>query len=164
MKQFQVDLEKQSLIFSAAHFITFGDNICETLHGHNYRVRCRVTGTLNVHGYVTDFVALERILKSIVAGLDHKTLLPLEHPTIHVIVGEKEVEVTFEERRWVFPIDDCALLPIDNTTAERLAELISARLLEHAEFERSNLSELQVAVDENEGQWGVATMNLKVGF
>ncbi len=155
-RQFQVDLEKQSLIFSAAHFITFGDNICETLHGHNYRVRCKVSGALNEHGYVTDFVALERILQSIVAQFDHKTLLPLEHPLINVACDEKEVVTTFEEKRWVFPKTDCALLPIDNTTAERLAELILGQLLEHVEFDRSNLSEVEVAVDENEGQWGVA--------
>ncbi len=155
MKTFQVDLEKQDLIFSAAHFITFGDNICESLHGHNYRVRCKVSGTLNEHGYVTDFIALQRFLKSIVSQLDHKTLLPLKHPTIQVTQLDDEVIATFEQRRWVFPSDNVALLPLDNTTAERLAEFILQQLVEHTEFVQSNLIETEIAVDENEGQWGI---------
>ena len=42
-----VRLEKEYLVFSAAHFITFNGNICERLHGHNYRVRAEVHGPLD---------------------------------------------------------------------------------------------------------------------
>jgi len=156
MKKFyQVELEKEELIFSAAHFITFGDNICESIHGHNYRLRCRVTGELNEHGYVTDFVLLARLLKEISQTLDHQVLLPQRHVSIQVEQREGEVIARFGNRRWVFPVDDCCLLPVDNTTAERIAEYIAGQLLLKTEFDRSNLTELEVAVDENEGQWGV---------
>ncbi|HMO14484.1 MAG TPA: 6-pyruvoyl tetrahydropterin synthase family protein [Pirellulaceae bacterium] len=157
---FEVDLEKQDLIFSSAHFITFGNNICESLHGHNYRVRAKVTGTLNEHGYVTDFILLQRILKDIVRKLDHKMLLPRLHPNINVSEQGDELTVRFENRRWVFPTDNCALLPVDNTTAERIAEYIAESLVQHSDFQTNNLQRLQVAVDENEGQWGVFTRDL----
>ena len=33
---FRVQLEKDTMVFSAAHFITFNGNVCESIHGHNY--------------------------------------------------------------------------------------------------------------------------------
>ena len=47
-----------------------------------------------------------------------------------VAAGEDEVEVTFEDRRWVFPRGDCVLLPVANTTAELVARYIGKRLLD----------------------------------
>lgn len=151
---YTVAVEKEQLIFSAAHFITFGDNICERLHGHNYRVAAEVTGALNHQAYVIDFIALRDALQQVVAQLDHHVLLPLQHPTIRVEELGTEVKATFEDRRWIFPAEDCRLLPLDNTTAERLAEYIAGQILPVVQAQTSSLEELTVSVDENEGQWG----------
>lgn len=151
---FTVSVEKEQLIFSAAHFITFGENICERLHGHNYRVSCEVTGALNEHAYVIDFIALRDELQRVVAQLDHHVLLPTTHPAIKVTESGREVQATFEDRRWIFPAEDCCLLPVDNTTAERLAEHIARQILPVVKAQTSSLEELVVSVDENEGQWG----------
>jgi 6-pyruvoyltetrahydropterin/6-carboxytetrahydropterin synthase len=158
---YSVLLEKQSLIFSAAHFITFGDNTCERIHGHNYRVRCEINGNLESNGYVIDFIALRDSLQKITTALDHHVLLATEHPTIHVKTERHEVHVTFENRRWVFPKDDCLLLPIANTTAELLANYIGQQLIDAASAHfPENCREMMVAVDENEGQWGVCRFSL----
>ena len=98
---YHVRLEKEQLIFSAAHFITFNGNICERLHGHNYRVFAEVHGTLDENQYVIDFIALRDTLLEIVSELDHHMLLPTDHPAIRVQADENEVEVTFEERRFL---------------------------------------------------------------
>lgn len=156
-ERFRVVLEKEQLIFSSAHFITFvdskGDVICEQLHGHNYRVRCEVTGTLNEQGYVIDFIALRDKLAELVAQLDHHVLLATEHPDISVDVRSDEVEVKCQSKRWVIPIEDCALLPISNTTAELLASYLGKQLVASGLMDDS-FEKLVVAVDENEGQWG----------
>ncbi len=63
--------------------------------------------------------------------------------------------VTFEEKRWVFPADDCILLSIPNTTTELLARHIGERLI--ADMGRrltQNATQLRIGVDENNGQWG----------
>jgi 6-pyruvoyltetrahydropterin/6-carboxytetrahydropterin synthase len=66
------------------------------------------------------------------------------------------VTVTFEDRRWVFPRCDCVLLPIPNTTAELLARHIGRQLLDSLEIKTGVRPErLLVAVDEDNGQWGV---------
>ena len=158
---YSVRLEKEHHVFSAAHFITFNGNVCERLHGHNYRVAVQVDGPLDENQYVIDFIALRDELKKITDELDHHVLLPTSHPLIRVAASEQEVEATFipDGRRWLFPKGDCVLLPVSNTTAELLARYIAERLQE-AIFKRAGLhsTRLQVAVDENHGQWGVCEL------
>jgi 6-pyruvoyltetrahydropterin/6-carboxytetrahydropterin synthase len=156
---FEVALEKESLVFSSAHFITFNGNICERLHGHNYRCKCRVVGALDENGYVIDFIALRDTLKAIVDELDHHVLLPTEHPTILVSANENEVVAKFESKRWVFPEEDCVLLPIANTTAELLAMWIGRQLIGRLESKtKETLAKIVVSVDENHGQWASAEL------
>lgn len=159
--QYRVELLKEQLTFSAAHFITFGSNICERLHGHNYGVRCSVVGSLNEHGYVVDFIALRDQLAGIAGELDHRVLLPEFHPTIKVTSGDEEVEATFENRRWVFPAEDCVILPIANTTAELIAKHFTERLmLDREAWCHAGVSAVTVGIDENQGQWGECLLEL----
>ncbi len=152
---YSVKLEKEYLVFSAAHFITFNGNVCERLHGHNYRVRAEIVGPLDENHYVIDFIALRDSLKAICDELDHHMLLPTEHPTIHVVANEREVEVSFEDRRWIFPRGDCILLPMPNTTAELIAKYIAERLLNDLQqLTGARPSLVRLGVDENFGQWG----------
>ncbi len=125
---YRVSLHKQQLVFSSAHFITFSGNICETLHGHNYGLKCDVVGPLDENGYVVDFIALRDALSEIARQLDHRMLLPTKHATISVTETGAEIEARFEAKRWVFPKEDCVLLPIANTTAELLAWWIGSEL------------------------------------
>ena len=159
-EKYHVRLCKESMVFSSAHFITFGGNVCERLHGHNYRVEVHVYGDLDENQYVIDFIALRDSLQQIVTELDHYMLLPTDHPSIRVAGGEEEVEVTFEDRRWVFPRGDCVLLPVSNTTTELLARYIGRRLLDDLQRKTgTRAGRLRVAVDENGGQWGVCELS-----
>jgi 6-pyruvoyltetrahydropterin/6-carboxytetrahydropterin synthase len=158
-EKYRVRLDKEYHVFCAAHFITFDGKICEPLHGHNYRVAVEVDGPLDENQYVVDFIALRDALKAITDDLEHHMLLPLEHPTIHVRAEQQEVEVRFEDRRWVFPRSECALLPMPNTTAELLARYIGKRLLDDVEERTGTRPErIQVSVDESNGQWGICEL------
>ena len=154
-----VRLAKEQFVFSAAHFITYNTNVCERLHGHNYRVFAEFHGPLDDNQYVVDFIALRDLLKALVDELDHHMLLPDRHPLIRVVPGEREVEVTFEDRRWIFPRGDCIILPMPNTTAELLARYFGHRLLGDLSS-RGILapSLLRIGVDENNEQWGICEL------
>jgi 6-pyruvoyltetrahydropterin/6-carboxytetrahydropterin synthase len=157
--QYWVRLNKENLVFSAGHFITYNGGECERLHGHNYRVAASVYGPLDENHYVVDFIALRDSLQEIIAELDHHMLLPSGHPLIAVEEGEEEVTVRFEDRRWVFPRCDCVLLPIPNTTTELLARHIGKRLIALVEARTGQrLSRVRIEVDENFGQWGVCEL------
>jgi 6-pyruvoyltetrahydropterin/6-carboxytetrahydropterin synthase len=153
MESYRVRICKDDLVFSAGHFITLEGNRCERLHGHNYRVAAEVQGPLDENHYVVDFVALRDALRSILGELDHRMLLPTEHPHIRVVSDINEVTVTFADRRWVFPRCDCILLPLPNTTAELLARYIGLRLqAEVRERTGARLSGVRIEVDECFGQ------------
>lgn len=157
---YKVKLDKEHHVFSAAHFITFAGNICERLHGHNYRVAAEIEGPLDENQYVVDFIAARDGLRLILDELEHRMLLPDRHPTIRVTADEREVLVTFEDRRWIFPLGDCVILPVANTTAELLAQYIGQRFLSDLQarvgFTPQSLS---ISVDENHGQCGVWNWN-----
>ena len=151
---YKVRVTKDHMVFSAGHFITFNGNVCERLHGHNWRVAAEIAGPLDENSYVFDFIALRDKLQAIIDGLDHRVLLPATHPTIHIQSDEREVTATFEDRRWIFPKEDCVILPVANTTAELIANWIAHQFIETAEI-ASPIETVQIEVEENFGQWAV---------
>jgi len=160
--RYHVRVTKDHLVFSAAHFITFNGNICERLHGHNWRLAVEVAGPLDENHYVFDFIALRDATQKLVNELDHHVLLPTKHEAIRVTADEKEVTATFAERRWVFPREDCILLPVANTTAELIGHWLALQLKEvffkHPGGQK--LETLRVEVEENFGQWAVCEIDL----
>jgi 6-pyruvoyltetrahydropterin/6-carboxytetrahydropterin synthase len=147
--RYHVRISKDYLVFSAGHFITYNGDVCERLHGHNYRVTAEVHGPLDENHYVVDFIALRDALKAIVDELDHHMLLPTGHPLIRVVADDREVEATFRDRRWVFPRGDCVLLPVANTTSELLAHYIANRLASDLEARIGNRPrQVRIEVDE----------------
>ncbi len=160
-ESYRVRITKDHLVFSAGHFITFNGNICERLHGHNYRVAAEVCGPLDENHYVVDFVALRQHLQRVVDELDHHMLLPTLHPMIHVVADEREVEARFADRRWVFPRGDCVLLPVPNTTSELLARHIAGRVAEALpSLGGDQVTAVHVEVDECFGQLAICTLQL----
>ena len=157
--RFRVRVTKDHLVFSAAHFITFNGNICERLHGHNWRTAIEVVGPLDENRYVFDFIALRDSLQQIVNELDHRVLLPTTHPQIRVQTDDREVIATFADRRWVFPREDCVLLPVENTTAEEIALWIAQRLRDViVAVAKTPIELIQVEVEENFGQWAICEL------
>lgn len=164
MELFEARVTKDSLVFSAAHFITFNGNICERLHGHNWRLDVSIGGELDENGYVFDFIAMRDACQKIVTELDHTVLLPESHSAITVVTSAdgREVTATFEDRRWVFPSEDCCILPIANTTAELIAQWIGHRLIEDLQLSAiAGVRELRVGVEENFGQWATIRLPLQ---
>lgn len=157
-RTFSVDVTKDHLVFSAGHFITIAD-FCERLHGHNFRLAASVEGPLDENGFVFDFIALRDELQRICDSLDHRMLLPLQHPEIRVDVQEKEIEATYQDRRWVFPREECILLPIKQTTVELIADWIGTEAIKR--FDTAALTALTIKVEENFGQWAHCRIALK---
>lgn len=156
---FSIRVTKDYLVFSAAHFVTFSNHDCERLHGHNYRVAAEIVGPLDENHFVVDFVAVRETLKLLVDELDHHVLLPTSHPQIQVEADARRVRATYADREWIFPREDCVLLPVPNTTAELIARYLGQRLLDALEIRTgARPRHLRLAVDECEGQWGVCEL------
>lgn len=155
-ERYHVRVTKDHLVFCSGHFISYEGDKCERLHGHNYRTTVELEGDLDVNAYVFDFIALKQCTRRITDDLDHRMMLPLNNPLIRVEPGPSRVEVRYRDREWVFPRDDCVLLPIENTTAELLARYIGRRLVaDLAEHHRFQPRVLRVEVEESIGQSAV---------
>jgi 6-pyruvoyltetrahydropterin/6-carboxytetrahydropterin synthase len=157
MTQYRVHVTKDYLVFAAAHFITFAGHRCESLHGHNYRVSVALEGTLDPESwYVFNFVDLKQMMKKICDEIDHRVLLPLENPKLRI--GEQGDSITvayLDQARYVFPRQDCVLLPIPNTTAEMLAQYLAGRLTAELGDGASRLALVEIEVEESFGQSAV---------
>lgn len=159
--RYEVQLRKAVHVFSAGHFITLTDHLCEPVHGHNWTVGIDVEGSPDAHGMVVDFIALRDAVTAIASRLDHRMLLPAENPQLAVTTatgphGNAEVTVTYASaRRWVFPAEECAILPLVNTTAEWLARWIGHELEAAAARAGTPIrGRLRISVDECLGQSG----------
>ena len=152
---FRVQVSKDYLVFASAHFITFRGHQCESLHGHNYRVGVAVEGTVDAEClFVLDFSVLKQITRRLVDEIDHKVLLPTLNPKLsYREEGDRVAVDYFGEPTYVFPRRDCAMLPIQNSTAEMLAQYLGTRVRE--ELGRggyTHLTRLEFEVEENYGQ------------
>ncbi len=143
----KIVIERGNLGFAAAHFITFG-GLCEPLHGHNYGVSVELVGALTRDSYVFDFVALKDITRALCKAWDHRFLLPLRNPNLRLTETNHEWEIVYTGAdrapahsaaprlpglddapdatiRYVMPKATVVALPVDNVTAERLAQLLA---------------------------------------
>ena len=152
MTQFRVRIEKDYTVFCAGHFITYDGHECEALHGHNYQAAAALEGPLDANAYVFDFTRLKRALKAVVDRLDHRMLLPTQSALIQVVQSGAEVQATYRDKRYVFPLSDVVLLPVPNTTAEMLAWWIAQELKQGVGTLPPGATAIEVEVDESSGQ------------
>ncbi|WP_421077001.1 6-carboxytetrahydropterin synthase [Methanothermococcus sp. Ax23] len=124
------------LRFASAH-IVFGHDTCGVIHGHSYYVDVKVCGAPSGEfGFVCDFKALKKIVKDICEKLDHKLLIPENHPNLKYNIVDNSINFTFckgeKIKEYKIPLEDVVLLPLTGTTAEELskyfAELIKKEL------------------------------------
>ncbi len=122
---------KDHLVFSAGHFITIdlpSGQICERLHGHNWRVAVEVSGA---SGRESIRVRLHRAAGS---PAEDRRSTRSSDVAAHAASGHPSRRRTarnrssIPDRRWVFPSDECVLLPVSQTTAELIARWIGQTL------------------------------------
>jgi 6-pyruvoyltetrahydropterin/6-carboxytetrahydropterin synthase len=170
----KVLIERGNLGFSAAHFITF-EGQCEPLHGHNYGVRVEVEGALTPDSYVLDFVVLKNIVRALCKEWDHRFLLPLNNPHLSLTEHENAWEVVYDGplthgaattdgvTRYLLPKAAVIALPIDNATAERLAQQLARRIADRLREANKldQLDRIQVGVEETEMQAAFFTLDVR---
>lgn len=157
MESWSIQVEKEYLKFSAAHFLIFPDGSAERLHGHNYRVYVELEAELGAAGLVLDFKKVKPVIRELVDALDEHWLVPGRHPELRVAErADGVVEVRYRERYYAAPAADVIVLPIGNTSAENLAGWFGRELLGHfaARFPGVEARSLLVGVEETPGQRG----------
>jgi len=94
---FQVSVEET---FSSGHALRGYKGKCENVHGHNYRVQVKLAGPeLNDIGLLVDFTEMKRVLRGIIAGLDHQFLNDLDAFKIVNPSAENLAKYFYDETR-----------------------------------------------------------------
>ncbi len=162
MSMITLHLAKQNFKFSAAHFLIFDDTHAERLHGHNYIVKVDVVApedeSQHSEGYYVDFNVLKKHIKSQLDLWDEQVLLPRLHKDMKFKETDKSLEVTFRDRFYVFPKNEVILLPINNTSVEKLSGLLAQNFA--AEFKKFGIRSVSVYVEESLGQGASTTLKL----
>ena len=149
-----VTVEGVGLKFAASHMATLGDEL-EPLHGHNYIVTARVEGDLTSDRWVIDFSALKRYAREACDYLDHHFLLQADSPHLELTHAAGTWTIRFGDREYRIPEADVIALPIENSTAELLAQWIAERVIDDLRAgDHANIHRLAVEVEEMPGQAG----------
>ncbi len=162
METFGIRIYKEYFNFAAAHFLIFEDGTREELHGHNYQVQMMIEGMLGGDKDIfIDFLHIKPIVKAICDSIDHRTIFPDSNPYITVKSDGGSVEAVYHDGdRWVIPSRDVVILPIPNTSAERLAQYLCHQTLQALaeKYPDAAISRVEFAVEESRGQAAVYRM------
>ena len=182
--QFSIHLSKDTFKFNASHFVAY-PGFRERLHGHNYRVAVTLLGSHEIgrDGYVLDFGCVKSVAKRVCKEMNEFFLVPTLSDVLKITVDEggngicgqcddgrkivddnKRLKRTYpgsvtieceDGSKFMFPRQDCLLLPIMHSTCEELAVYVYGRLLMglNRDYLASHgVTAMEVTVSESTGQ------------
>lgn len=154
MKQLStIEVSKEYLKFSAAHFTIFNATERERLHGHNYSVSALVTAPVDDNGLCFPYGEMKSRLRALCESLDEYTLVPERSP--HLTIDEEGVyyRVGFNDELMLLLKSDTLLLPIRNATVEEFSRYLLQQLQQDKDFfERNGCSRIELTVNSGPGQ------------
>ncbi len=154
---YAIEVNKEYLNFSAAHFLIFSDGQREPLHGHNYRVHFYGEAPqLNQQDMVFDFLDIKPLIKKICDQLDHRLLLPTENELLKIETHNQQTSIRVGVEEFNIPSADIKLLPLHNISAEALAAYLLTEISTMIQHEFNfHFSFIRLKVEETSGQSAV---------
>ena len=152
---YSIRVYKQYFNFASSHFLMFEDGSREPLHGHNYRVTVKGEHSKLKGDMVFNFLDLKPIVRKICNLLDHRVLLPRQNENLLIESEGDNYLVIFrpDGSRFSFPKSDVLLLPVSNTSVERLASYLAGQISEVLwQKYRFRFQTMEVEVEETPGQ------------
>lgn len=152
-----IEIRKQYLHFSAAHFTIFSATERERLHGHNWRLGVEITGEIDDNGLCFDYAIYKKILKDLCQQYDEYMLIAADSPHLTIAEDEEFYLVTHNQRTQPLLKSDTLLLPVKNITIEELATYFLDLLTADRErLEKLKIYAFEVRVSSGPDQWGIA--------
>jgi 6-pyruvoyltetrahydropterin/6-carboxytetrahydropterin synthase len=154
---FSIRVYKQYFNFASSHFMIFENGSREPLHGHNYRIQVKGEAPALEGDMVFDFLDIKPIVREICDGLDHKLLIPKDNKHLKIYHEKKNIVIqTPDESTFSIPETDVLLLPILNTSAERIAVYICVQIRQKVKDRFGfTFTSLELEVEETPGQSAV---------
>lgn len=119
---FKINIAKDRIKFSVAHFTIFSETEAERLHGHNYYVAVQIeTNECDNLGFAVDMKPLKDLAFELSQQLDEYVLIPEQNPYLKITSDKNQTHCVWNTKSYSFPTSDVKLLPLTNITCENLA-------------------------------------------
>ncbi len=148
-----IEIHKEYLHFSCAHFTLFSATEREDLHGHNFQIGCEVETRIGAAGLCFDYNIVKEALRALCAEIDEQMLLPENSPWLQIERTDDMILALFNGERIPFLPRDVTLLPVRNITVEELAGWALQRILKAPQMADLPISKLLVRVASGNDQW-----------
>ncbi len=157
----EMDGWRLGIHFSSCHMVP-GHTKCGRFHGHVYSVRIRIHGDTQDNGMIVDFHYVKDSIKKAVNKLDHRVIVPLPETTNRMVVEDdgKSVYVKFDEKKYMFPKEDCVMIPVNVPTAEEICKVFIKWIADDLR-QFSNIEIIELSIDEGRGQGVWSSLKLK---
>ena len=148
-----IELFRNDMKFSSAHFTIFNRTERERLHGHNYYVHSVVEAYYIEPGITYDYSDTRKQIISICRSLNEYMLLPQHSPYLKIIEENEFYKVLFHTDTMYFLKKDTLILPLMNITSEELARYFVEKLcVDEDDLRNKKIASLNVSVSTTLGQ------------
>lgn len=152
-----IEIDKENIKFSAAHFTIFSAEERERLHGHNFSVYLSITVPVGPNGMCFSYKKLKDIIRAECDRLDEYTLIAADSPYLEISPQDKYYAINFNGEKMLLLQKDTLLLPVRNTTVEEFARYLLSQLLKDRDFiDQYDVRTLKIKVSSGPGQSGSA--------
>lgn len=148
-----VELQKESMKFSAGHTTIFSATEREPLHGHLYGVYLALTTYVEENGMTFDYRYYKQRIHLLCSHLNQTFLMPQYSPFLEYSSDDEHYYFTFNKKRIPFLKEDITILPVTNITVEELSRWFVTELIkEEQELLKHRIERLVVKVFSAPGQ------------
>lgn len=148
-----VELQKESMKFSAGHTTIFSATEREPLHGHLYSVYLGLTTWVEENGMTFDYRYYKEKVHHLCRSLNQTFLMPEFSPFLQIAQDEEYYYFTFNHKKIPFLKEDITLMPLTNITVEELSRWFIKELIkDQTELDRHRIEKMVVKVFSAPGQ------------
>lgn len=150
-----VELQKESMKFSAGHTTIFSATQREPLHGHMYTVYLALTTRIQTNGMMFDYRYYKKRIVELCRELNQIFLMPEFSPYLQYEQDDDYLYFIFNNKKIPFLKEDVKLLPVTNITVEELSKWFVDELVKNdEELSKHNIQKIVVKVFSAPGQSG----------
>lgn len=148
-----VELQKESMKFSAGHTTIFSATEREPLHGHMYQVYLGLTTWVEENGMTFDYRYYKARIHDLCKQLNQTFLMPEFSPYLRMEEDDAYYYFTFNHKKMPFLKEDITLMPLTNITVEELSRwFVAQMILDQKELDNHRIERLVVKVFSAPGQ------------
>lgn len=125
-----VELQKESMKFSAGHTTIFSATEREPLHGHMYTVYLALDTWVDENGMQFDYRFYKERIHQLCRYLNQTFLMPKYSPHLQFSEDKDYYYFTFNHKKMPFLKEDVTILPVNNITVEELSRWLVMELIQ----------------------------------